>query len=84
MTCTMTMLENELGFSRIRHADAPHVVASLRTQVDIGSWQMEYEDALMGIFVTSKSGIEVGRLPSDRNQFLEDVTKAKREVLLKL
>src|SRR4029078_8580451 len=39
-----------VGFLKVRHADTPHVVASLRTFVDRDAWQMEYEDALIGFF----------------------------------
>jgi choline kinase len=74
-----------VGFLKIRHADAPHVVASLRTHVDVASWRMEYEDALVGFFRDVKVGHEkIGGLPWTEIDFMEDVTKAEREVLPKL
>ena len=39
-----------VGFLRVRHADTPHVVSSLRGYIDRGSWDMEYEDALRQYF----------------------------------
>ena len=74
-----------VGFLKVRHADTPHVVASLRTFVDRDSWQMEYEDALIGFFRDVKVGYEViGGLPWTEIDFLEDVEKAEREILPKL
>ena len=53
-----------VGFLKVRHADTPHVVASLRTFVDRDAWQMDYEDALIGFFRDVKVGYEViGGLP---------------------
>jgi choline kinase len=74
-----------VGFLKVRHADAPHVVASLKTHVDRDNWQMEYEDALVGFFRDVKVGHEkIGGLPWTEIDFIEDVTKAEREVLPKL
>ena len=74
-----------VGFLKVRHADAPHVVASLKTHVDRGDWQMEYEDALVGFFRDVKVGHEkIGGLPWTEIDFIEDVAKAEREVLPKL
>jgi choline kinase len=74
-----------VGFLKIRHADAPHVVASLKTHVDREAWQMEYEDALVGFFRDVKVGHEkIGGLPWIEIDFMEDVTKAERDVLPKL
>ncbi len=74
-----------VGFLRVRHADAPHVVASLRTYVDRDAWQMEYEDALLGFFRDVKVGHEkIGGLPWTEIDFVEDVERAEREVLPKL
>ena len=70
-----------VGFLKVRHADTPHVVASLRTHVDRDAWQMEYEDALQDFFQTVKVGHEkIGGLPWTEVDFLEDVHKAEREV----
>jgi choline kinase len=74
-----------VGFLKVRQADTPHVVASLRTHVDREAWQMEYEDALVGFFRDVKVGHEkIGGLPWTEIDFMEDVTKAERDVLPKL
>jgi len=74
-----------VGFLKVRHADTPHVVASLRTFVDRDAWQMEYEDALIGFFREVKVGYEViGGLPWTEIDFPQDVEKAEREILPKL
>jgi choline kinase len=74
-----------VGFLKVRHADTPHVVASLRTFVDREAWQMEYEDALVGFFRDVKVGYEViGGLPWTEIDFPEDVEKAERDILPKL
>lgn len=74
-----------VGFLRVRHADTPHMVASLRTHIDNGSWNMEYEDALLQFFQTVKVGHEkIGGLPWTEIDFVEDVKKAELDVLPKL
>jgi choline kinase len=74
-----------VGFLKVRQADTPYVVASLRTHVDHEAWQMEYEDALVGFFRDVKVGHEkIGGLPWTEIDFMEDVTKAERDVLPKL
>lgn len=74
-----------VGFLKIRQADAPHVVASLRTYVDREAWHMEYEDALLEFFREVKVGHEkIGGLPWTEIDFVEDIEKAEREVLPKL
>ncbi len=74
-----------VGFLRVRHADTPHVVASLRAYIDKGSWHMEYEDALREYFRDVKVGHEkIGGLPWTEIDFLEDVRKAELEILPRL
>lgn len=74
-----------VGFLKVRHADAPYVVASLKTYVDREAWQMEYEDALVGYFRDVRVGHEkIGGLPWTEIDFIEDVAKAERDVLPKL
>ena len=74
-----------VGFLKVRHADAPHMVASLKTHVDREDWDMEYEDALVGFFRDIKVGHEkIGGLPWTEIDFIEDVTKAERDILPKL
>lgn len=74
-----------VGFLRVRHADTPHLVASLRSHIDQGSWNMEYEDALLQFFQTVKVGHEkIGGLPWTEIDFVEDVKKAEMDVLPKL
>jgi len=74
-----------VGFLKVRQADSPHVVASLRTYVDREAWQMEYEDALIDFFRDVNVGHEkIGGLPWTEIDFPEDVTKAEREILPRL
>jgi choline kinase len=74
-----------VGFLKVRHADTPHVVASLRTFVDREAWQMEYEDALVGFFRDVKVGYEIiAGLPWTEIDFPEDLQKAERDILPKL
>jgi len=70
-----------VGFLRIRHADAPRVVSSLRGYIDRGSWDMEYEDALLPYFQDVHVGYErIGGLPWTEIDFIEDIRKAELEV----
>lgn len=74
-----------VGFLRVRHADTPHVVASLRSYTDKEAWNMEYEDALVEYFREVKVGHEkIGGLPWTEIDFVEDVRKAELEVLPRL
>jgi len=74
-----------VGFLRVRHADTPHVVASLRSYVDKGAWNMEYEDALLQFFQDVKVGHEkIGGLPWTEIDFVEDIRKAELDVLPRL
>lgn len=74
-----------VGFLRVRHADTPHMVESLQSHIDKGSWNMEYEDALQQFFQTVKVGHEkIGGLPWTEIDFVEDVKKAESDVLPRL
>lgn len=74
-----------VGFLRIRHADTPRVVSSLRDYIDRDSWDMEYEDALRQYFQDVRVGHErIGGLPWTEIDFIEDVQKAELEVLPRL
>jgi choline kinase len=74
-----------VGFLKVRHADTPHVVASLRTFVDREAWQMEYEDALIGFFRDVKVGYEtIAGLPWIEIDFPQDLQRAERDILPKL
>lgn len=74
-----------VGFLRIRHADMPRVVSSLRGHIDRGLWDMEYEDALQQYFQDVRVGYErIGGLPWTEIDFIEDVRKAEMEVLPRL
>jgi choline kinase len=74
-----------VGFLKVRHADTPHIVASLRTFVDREAWHMEYEDALIDFFRIVRVGYEkIGGLPWTEIDFPEDIEKAERDVLPKL
>ena len=74
-----------VGFLRVRHADTAQMVESLRSHIDKGSWNMEYEDALQQFFQTVKVGHEkIGGLPWTEIDFVEDVKKAELDVLPRL
>jgi choline kinase len=74
-----------VGFLRVRHADTPHVVTSLRSHIDKGLWDMEYEDALPQFFQNVNVGHEkIGGLPWTEIDFVEDVRKAELDVLPRL
>ncbi|HEU5406609.1 MAG TPA: phosphocholine cytidylyltransferase family protein [Nitrospira sp.] len=74
-----------VGFLRVRHADTPRVVSSLRGYIDKGLWDMEYEDALQEYFQDVRVGYErIGGLPWTEIDFIEDVKKAELEVLPRL
>ncbi len=74
-----------VGFLRVRHADAPRVVSSLRDCLDKNLWEMEYEDALRQYFQDVRVGYErIGGLPWTEIDFIEDVRKAELEVLPRL
>jgi choline kinase len=74
-----------VGFLKVKHADTPHVVASLRSCIDKEAWNMEYEDALLEYFRDVKVGHEkIGGLPWTEIDFVEDVKKAELEVLPRL
>jgi len=74
-----------VGFLRVKHADAPRVVSSLRSCVEKEAWSMEYEDALLEYFRDVRVGHEkIGGLPWTEIDFVEDVKKAELEVLPRL
>jgi choline kinase len=74
-----------VGFLRVRHADTPRVISSLRDYIDKGSWDMEYEDALPAYFRDVRVGHErIGGLPWTEIDFIDDVKKAELEVLPRL
>lgn len=71
-----------VGFLKVKHADTPHIVASLRPCIEKEAWNMEYEDALLEYFRDVKVGYEkIGGLPWTEIDFVEDVQKAELEVL---
>ncbi len=70
-----------IGFLRVRHADTPRIVSSLRGYIDRGKWDMEYEDALLQYFQDVRVGYErIGGLPWIEIDFIEDIRKAELEV----
>ncbi|HEX2055432.1 MAG TPA: phosphocholine cytidylyltransferase family protein [Nitrospiraceae bacterium] len=74
-----------VGFLKVRHADTPHIVTSLKTHVDRGAWTMEYEDGLRDFFQLVRVGHEkIGGLPWTEIDFPEDLARAEREILPKL
>ena len=74
-----------VGFLKVKRADTPHVVASLRSYIDKAAWNMEYEDALLEYFHDVKVDHEkIGGLPWIEIDFVDDVRKAELEVLPRL
>ena len=74
-----------VGFLKVGRADTTHVVASIKSYVDRGQWDMEYEDGLLQYFRDVKVGHEkIGGLPWTEIDFPEDVERAEREILPKL
>ena len=74
-----------VGFLRVRHADTPRVVSSLRGYIEKNMWHMEYEDALFEYFHDVRVGHEkIGGLPWTEIDFVEDIKKAELEVLPRL
>lgn len=74
-----------VGFLKVRRADTPHVIGSLKGYIDRDRWDMEYEDGLLQYFQDVKVGHEkIGGLPWTEIDFPEDVTRAEREVLPRL
>lgn len=74
-----------VGFLRVRHADTPRLVSSLRSSIDKGAWDMEYEDGLLGFFQDVGVGHEkIGGLPWTEIDFIDDIKKAELEVLPRL
>jgi choline kinase len=74
-----------VGFLKVRRADCPSLIVSLKAHIDRGEWDMEYEDALREFFETVRVGFEkIGGLPWTEIDFPEDVMRAERDVLPKL
>jgi choline kinase len=74
-----------VGFLKVKHADAPRLVSSLRSCIEKEAWNMEYEDALLEYFRDVRVGHEkIGGLPWTEIDFVEDVKKAELEVLPRL
>ncbi len=74
-----------VGFLKVRRADTAHVIGSLKSYIDQGRWEMEYEDGLLQYFQDVKVGHEkIGGLPWTEIDFPEDITRAEREILPRL
>ena len=74
-----------VGFLRVRYADTPRVVSSLRGYIEKNMWHMEYEDALLEYFHDVRVGHEkIGGLPWTEIDFINDIKKAEVEVLPRL
>lgn len=74
-----------VGFLKVAHRDTEELVRSLRTYMDRGEWDMEYEDALAEFFAQTLVGFErIGGLPWVEIDFPEDVARAEREILPRL
>lgn len=74
-----------VGFLKVRGADCPALIKSVKAYVERGQWNMEYEDALREFFAEVRVGFEkIGGLPWIEIDFPEDVARAERDVLPKL
>ena len=74
-----------VGFLKVRRADCPLLIRSVRGWVAAGAWDMEYEDALRDFFTQVRVGFElIGGLPWIEIDFPEDVARAEREIVPKL
>ncbi len=74
-----------VGFLRVKYADTPRLVSSLRRCIEKNMWQMEYEDALLEYFRDVRVGHEkIGGLPWTEIDFVNDIKKAELEVLPRL
>lgn len=74
-----------VGFLRVKYADTPRLVSSLRGYIEENMWQMEYEDALLEYFRDVRVGHEkIGGLPWTEIDFINDIKKAELEVLPRL
>ena len=74
-----------VGFLRVKYADTPRLVSSLRGYIEKNMWQMEYEDALLEYFRDVRVGHEkIGGLPWTEIDFINDIKKAELEVLPRL
>ncbi len=74
-----------VGFLKVRRADCPALVSSLKTHIDRGELDMEYEDALREFFESVRVGFEkIGGLPWTEIDFPQDVARAERDILPKL
>ncbi len=74
-----------VGFLKVQHRHAQHLVNSLKGYVDRGLWDMEYEDGLLEFFRDVTVGCEkIGGLPWIEIDFPEDVVRAERDILPKL
>ncbi len=74
-----------VGFLKVRRADCPSMIESLKAHVERGELDMEYEDALREFFESVRVGFEkIGGLPWTEIDFAEDVARAEREIVPKL
>lgn len=74
-----------VGFLKVGRADTMHLIESVKAHVELGRWEMEYEDALIDFFTRVRVGYEkIGGLPWIEIDFPEDVARAEREILPKL
>jgi choline kinase len=74
-----------VGFLKVQQKDTDELLRSVRTYVDRGEMDMEYEDALTEFFAAVHVGYErIGGLPWTEIDFVEDVQRAEQEILPKL
>lgn len=74
-----------VGFLRVRRADCPMLISSMKSYIDRGALDMEYEDALREFFESTRVGFEtIGGLPWTEIDFPDDVARAEREILPKV
>lgn len=74
-----------VGFLKVRGADCPSLITSVKACMERDALDMEYEDALREFFEQVPVGFErIGGLPWTEIDFQEDVARAEHEILPKL
>ena len=71
-----------VGFLKVCRENLPHLVESIRSPIDAGLVDMEYEDALKDFFQHVSVGCErVGGIPWIEIDFPEDMLRAETEIV---
>ena len=71
-----------VGFLKVRRDDLPQLVGSVRSPIEAGLVDLEYEDALKEFFQAVHVGYErIGGLPWIEIDFPEDIQRAETDIL---